>query len=1013
MEQGQVFIFHPFRLDTVSGSLWRGSRAIPLRPKTFAVLRYLVEHAGKLVTKDELLDAIWSDTYVSGAVPIVCIRELRKALGDLASAPRFIQAVPRRGYRFIAQVHNTEFATPPPKPYRPTRRKAPDWKPEGRFLSSQDHTEAQPVHLVGREAELARLEDWFTRAVHGKRQVVFVTGEPGIGKTALLDAFLERVAASHKRVWIGRGLCVEHYGPGEAYLPILDAFGQLCRGQEGPSVVNFLSHHAPTWLVQMPTLLGTTELDLLRGKTQGATRERMVREMAEAVEALTADRPLVLALEDLQWSDYSTVELIAFLARRRERARLLVLVSYRPMEILGSGHPLPAVVQELHAHGQCRELALPLLAEEDIAAYLAARFAVGGHVPIQEVARVIHQRTEGNPLFMVNATDYLLAQGVIQQTDGQWTLRADVREVSIGIPENLRQLIEKQFERLTPREQRVLEAASVAGVEFSAAAVATVFGEDVVQSEQICAALARRGQFLRPSGVSEWPDGTVAGGYAFIHTLYQNVLYEHLPPGQRLSFHRRIGERKEAGYGERAGEIAAELAAHFVQGRDYGRAVAYLEKAAENTLRRYGYREAIAHVTKGIELLKELPATPARDRQELALRVILGSSLLITKGYAALETESVYRRALELCQVVGEKSQLFLVLAGLFNVHLQQGRLQTACEVAAQLLTLARQEQDPAFLVWAHTASGVGFTHLGERLSARAHLEQALALYDRQRHDAIAGVVCLSYLASVLLGLGYAEQASHKVHEALALAEEQVAPFAVVYALVNLALFHLYHGEGQLAHGRAEAAIALAAEQGFAHWTAIGMIARGSALTKQEHIEEGILQMRQGLAAYQATGAQTGQPWFLALLAEGYGKAGQTAEGLKVLAEAVEVAQRIGEHVYDAELYRLKGELILQQFTVQSSTFAAPNTQPLTPSPRTEAEACLLTALEIARQQSAKIPELRAVISLSRLWRQQGKTVDARQMLADTYGWFTEGSDTPDLREARALLTALERAAEE
>ncbi|MCS6925964.1 MAG: AAA family ATPase [Candidatus Binatia bacterium] len=539
MQQGQVFIFHPFRLDTVSGSLRRGARPIPLRPKTFAVLRYFVEHAGKLVSKDELLDAIWSHTYVSGAVPIVCIRELRQALGDKANAPRFIQAVPRRGYRFIAPVQQAEFTDHLPLLSTPKKHKAHGRQSQGKFFPSQDRVAAQSVSLVGREAELRCLTEWLTQAAQGRRQIVFVTGEPGIGKTALLDAFLNSLTAVPTRVWIGRGLCIEHSFPGEAYLPIFDALGQLCRGPEGHKVVRYLSQYAPTWLLHMPTLLEAAELDRLRSKTQGATHERMVREMAEAVEALAADRPLVLVLEDLHWSDASTVELIAFLARRREPMRLLLLASYRPMEILGSPHPLRAVVQELQAHGQCRELPLRLLSAEEVEMYLAARFAMTPP-SLQAAARLLYHRSEGNPLFLLNLIDFLLARGILQQTDGQWTLRTDGGEAPLGIPESLRQLIEKQFEQLSRKEQQVLEAASVGGIKFSAAAVAAALGKEPVQVERICAVLARRRQFLRACGVNTASDGTVTGVYAFIHALYQNVLYERLTPGQQLALSQRM-----------------------------------------------------------------------------------------------------------------------------------------------------------------------------------------------------------------------------------------------------------------------------------------------------------------------------------------------------------------------------------------------------------------------------------------------------------------------------------------
>lgn len=386
----------------------------------------------------------------------------------------------------------------------------------------------------------------------------------------------------------------------------------------------------------------------------------------------------------------------------------------------------------------------------------------------------------------------------------------------------------------------------------------------------------------------------------------------------RLSLHRRIGERKEVGYGERAGEITAELAVHFEQGRDYRRAVSYLRRAAEHAMQRCGYREAVGLFTKGVELLKTLPDTPERGQQELAMHLLLGASLSVIKGYAAQEAESVYARALELCRQMEESPQFFWVLLGLCNVHLLRGRLRSAYEVGEKLFSLAQKEQDQELLLWAHAALGIPVCHLGEWTGARSHLEQGIAFYEPHKHAPIIGVACLSYLASVLAGLGYVDQAVKRIDEALALAEEQQNPYSLVYALSHAALLHHFRQENEIAQTRAEAAITLATDYGLTHWLAVGTVARGAALAGQGHGEKGITLMRQGLVAFRATGAETACSRFLALLAEGYSRAGWPEEGLSVLAEAFAVAQRIGERNCEAELYRLKGELLLKKLEARS-----------------------------------------------------------------------------------------------
>ncbi len=544
------------------------------------------------------------------------------------------------------------------------------------------------IGLGGREAELAQLHKWLEKALGGERQIVFVTGEPGIGKTTLVEAFLAQLAANGN-LWIGRGQCIEHYGAGEAYLPVLEALGRLCREPGGERLIELLHQQAPTWLVQMSALLSAAELEALQRKTQGTTRERMLRELVEAVEAVTAERGLVLWFEDLQWSDVSTLDWLAYVARRREAARLLVIGTYRPVDVIVSEHPLKAVKQELQLHEHCEELPLGFLTEAAVGEYLAKRFA-GGELPAK-LARVIHQRTDGNPLFIVNLVDSLIAQGVLVQVDGQWELQAGLEEVGVGVPESLQQMIARQIERLGVQDRRILEGASVAGAEFSAAAAAAGLNTEAEEVEEQCGALMRRGQFLRASGMSEWPDGTVAARYSFLHALYQEVLYERVAAGRRARLHQRIGEREEQAYGNRAREIAAELAMHFKQGRDYRKAVQYLEQAGKNAVRRCAHQEAISLLTKGLELLKTLPDTPERTQHELTLQVRLGESLRATSGHGAPEVERVYVRARALCQQVGESPQLFPVQLGLWVFYNVRAEYHTARDLAEQMLTLAQR----------------------------------------------------------------------------------------------------------------------------------------------------------------------------------------------------------------------------------------------------------------------------------------------------------------------------------
>src|SRR5215510_10489802 len=443
--------FPPFRLDPSNQCLWRlretaQDERILLPPKAFAVLRYLVEHAGQLVTQDELLAAVWPETHVQPEVLKSRIFEVRSALGDRPKTPRFIETLPRRGYRFIAPIHDSPAAAPA----------LPGLPASG--------------PLVGRVGALETLGACLHRALQGQRQLVFVTGEPGIGKTALVDAFQPQAMAAEPGLRLARGQCLEGYGGMEAYYPLLEALGALCRGAGGAAVIETLATYAPTWLVQFPALMTPAHRATLQRELQGATRERMLRELAELLEVLTADRPLLLVLEDLQWVDPATVDLLAALARRRALAQLLVVGTYRPVDLAMAQHPLRALTQELRGHQLCHELAVEPLSEADVAAYLAAA-AAGAPLP-EGLAGLVSRHSEGNPLFMRAVLDHLTQQGLLAREPDGWQLRVPIAAMAVGVPERVRQMLDARIERLRPEEQRLLEVASVAGTVFTASVCA-------------------------------------------------------------------------------------------------------------------------------------------------------------------------------------------------------------------------------------------------------------------------------------------------------------------------------------------------------------------------------------------------------------------------------------------------------------------------------------------------------------------------------------------------------------
>jgi len=616
--------FSPFRLDTRNQWLWRSRDAgdderILLTPKAFAVLLYLVEHAGRLVTEDELLNAVWPDTYVQPQAVKSQLFDVRRALGDNPKTPLFIETLPKRGYRFIAAVNESRSAAP--------------------AISS---TVVQSS-LVGRDRELAKLRNCLRMASAGQRQILLITGEPGIGKTALIDAFQHQAASDAPDLRVVRGQCVEGYGGQEAYYPMLEALGQLCRGAEADPVVQILAAQAPTWLVQFPALLKPEHRELLPREILGATRERMLREIGDALETITSRTPLVLVFEDLQWVDHSTVDLLSALARGRASAKLMLIATYRPVDLVLSNHPFKALKHDLLGRQLCREIALEPFSEAEVSEYLTAA-SPEARLPAG-LAGLIHRHSDGIPLFMVAALDHMIQRGLISCENGSWQLRVALEEIALEVPETLREMIEAQIGRLSADEQHALEVASVNGAAFSARVSAAVSNFDPEDFEDLCDRLSRRHYIVRLAASQQLPDGSVSPRYEFVHALYREVFYGRQPPGRRAKLHRRIGEQLEALYSEQLSEVAPELAHHFEEGSDWPRAMRYLRLGAETAHRRFAHPEAATILRHALELTTKLPEAERAVAQTEILEK------LATTTYPA----SSDPQALDTCETIGAR----------------------------------------------------------------------------------------------------------------------------------------------------------------------------------------------------------------------------------------------------------------------------------------------------------------------------------------------------------------------
>ena len=692
--------FPPFHLDPVNQCLWRrrdgaADERILLSPKAYAVLLLLVDHAGRLVTQEEILDAVWKGVHVQPQVVKSHILEIRAALGDSAQHPHFIETLHRRGYRFIATVEDGTKAHSPAPPKASYRR------------------------VVGRERELGELGIWLQKAVGAERQVVFITGEPGIGKTTLADEFQRRALAAVPNLRVARGQCIEGYGGKEAYYPMLEALRDLCRGPGGEAVVQILAGQAPTWLVQFPEFVTREQREILQREILGATRERMQREIGAALAAISSEGPLVLVFEDLHWVDPSTVDLISAVARGRSPAKLMLIATFRPVDAALFENPLLAVKQDLLVHRLSREIALEPLAQAEIAAYLAMDSV--SNLP-DGLAELVYRRSEGNPLFMVAALDHLTERKLVSRDSGSWKLLVPLEKIDFEVPESLRQMVESQIDRLTAEEQRALELASVAPVSFSAHVCAAAANLDPLEFGDLCEGLSRRHHIVCSDGFHETSEGRVFR-YKFVHSLYREVFYRRQAAGRRPSLHQRIGERLETLFSSQLSEVAAELAYHFEEGRDWSRTVKYLRLSAEIATQRYAHREAATLLKQALELHQG----PVGERADL-----LASLARAERGLDLWELAVPnLHEALKIYVDLEDATAIVKTVYELIDALFWAGRIQEAVETAQRGLSYLQADASAdraylfATLAQAHTVAAAyepAQEALGEALNIASQL---------------------------------------------------------------------------------------------------------------------------------------------------------------------------------------------------------------------------------------------------------------------------------------------------
>lgn len=750
-----VIAFSPFRLDLEAGRLSKGGKELTLRRKPFAILCHLATRPQKLVTQEELLAHVWAGAVVSDSAMRSHLHELRQVLGD-----GVIETVIGRGWRFVAKVEEDVAVTP--------KREAAD-----------------PL-VVGRDAELAILRSAFERARGGRRQMCFVTGEPGIGKSTLVRTFLSELDPAS--VIVARGACFEQYCAPEPYVAILDAIGGLARSPRGKQTVATLVRHAPTLVVQMPHLVSEEQLAEASRRTAFNNESRQLREVGEALVAMSADEPLVFVLEDLQWSDVATIDVLSQLGQREERAKLLVIGTSRHAEIQRPDHPLNRVMRSLVSRSGAHVIRLPQMDRGSVQSFIDRRFS--GHDFPPELTDLIAKITGGTPLYLASLLEELAGRGMLAERDGRWSLTGSIDDVRAHRPASVKQLIDMQLDRLPPEEQRVLEAASIVGAEFSTDLVAAALELSAEQVDDVCDALARRSLFLRAE-----PDGR----YAVTHALVQEVCLERSSAARRKRWHRLVAEALASD--PRANELSHLLATHFDAADDPERAVPAYAAAARHAGQRYATSDAVALCARALDLLPTLPAGRERDLLELQIIGTLCrqvSSNSFSAAFAGREPLAVYARAIEIARSLGDPSSLHAAITRLCNYHMIIAEYDRATEWFGELESIEREHAlPPAMLQTGLFARAYVAFYRAEHATSLRLFERLVPPPNEESpfQDPVARTVALAHLACVRWVIGEPDRALDEASAAIELADQTQVPVLRALARVVRARLRFLRGD--------------------------------------------------------------------------------------------------------------------------------------------------------------------------------------------------------------------------
>lgn len=887
------------------------------------------------------------------------------------------------------------------------------------LLSRPDATAHAPRHTtvrrqsVGRDRERQELESALGAASAGSGTLICVTGEPGLGKTTVVEEFLDTLRADHGSAWLVRGRCSERLGGTDGLLPILEGLDSLVRGESGDQAARLLKRFAPTWFLQVAPSMGDSTQAVLAEQVRNTSQERMKREFVAFLEELSRVRPVVLFFDDVHWSDESTCDLLSYVGARCAELRVLLIATYRPSEMQAARHAFMPVRIKWQRDGVSREVPLVFLDRDEVERLVALRFPE--HRFPADLLQVIYSKTEGSPLFLSDMLRLLRDAQFVKQRDRHWVLDRPIMEIEKEIPASIRNMVQLKIDRLSEDDRKILLIAAVGGVQFDSAVIAKALDREPADVEEQLQELEQRHGFVRSAGEGEFPDRTFTVRYRFVHVFYQNALVASLAPSRRVSLSATVAAAIVGFGGDKQAGKAAELAMLFEAARDFARATTFFLAAARQTARIFAYPEAVLLAQRGLRAVASMPDSDERAKLELLLSITLGVALMATRGYAAPEVEAAHLRARDLSRRLGDNRRLFPSLWSLHVAYLVGGRLEEAFAVAKEMQEPARASGEPANVVEALHALGVTHGYMGRMVEGGAHLKQALALYDPARHSFFTSVYVLDPMISSLCMLARFEVVMGKLDEAVRLvaqamdhAERLAHPQSTAYATFFQAWIRHERGETELALERANSAMTLCREHGLLQILEWARIPRGFGLCSHGDVKTGVAEMRRSLDTQQLMHSALERPYSLGLLAWGLSLQGQHDEALACIDEALALMEHNREHYCRAELHRLRGEVLLGRATADEETTAigADSTRDgfRPDDPRlADARASFEQAVVHARKTDALTVELRAATGLVRLGQLMGDRAP-QAVLAGVLGKFTEGAGSPPVEHARRLL---------